>query len=355
MHTVRKGAMHMSDIGADHSTRNTAQAGQKYEGGDPYIFISYNHDDATHFEYFSRLVDRFRTDGYRFWYDNNIQGGESWNKSMIDRVMHCHVLIAQLSNRYYESIWCIAELNTTLQESKMLIPLECETITTSANTGYQAAVAANFQTIRGKDFERIFNSERVADCLQSEEARTKRLKEIADIPEEEKPAEPKIVANTPAEAISNEIVERSIDQMFETQAILQKPTTMIKRHFYSRAELAFTPEEISDITRKAVTLLRERQNELRTVLFSFEFTGSRTTYKVALTTVRLVKRLTKNYDFWTYDQNQRLHYFVSDSAPLMRLMHCRAVRNELLLSPVMIAAVKNFSAELDRLIDCLER
>ena len=344
----------MSDIGADHSTRNTTQAGQKYEGGDPYIFISYNHDDATRFEYFSRLVERFRTDGYRFWYDNNIQGGESWNKSMIDRVMHCRVLIALLSDRYFESIWCIAELCTALNENKAMIPLECETVTTAANTGYQAVVSANYQTVSGRDFERVFNSERVADCLQNDDMRSERLHEIADIPEEEKPAEPKIVANTPAEAISKEIVERSIDQMFETQEILQKPTTMIKRHFFSRPELGYTPEEIADITHKAVMLLRERQNELRTVLFSFEFTGSRTTYKVALTTVRLVKRLTKNYDFWTYDQNQRLHYFVSDSAPLMRLMHCRAVRNELLLSPVMIAAVKNFSAELDRLIDCLE-
>ena len=116
----------------------------------------------------------------------------------------------------------------------------------------------------------------------------------------------------------------------------------------------FSDAAMQDITRKVLELLKERKDELRTALFSLSFTGSRVTYKAAITTVKLVERMTKYYDFWTYNQNQRLNYFISDSAPLLRLMRCRAVRNEPFLSPDMIAAVQNFLAELDRLINCLE-
>ena len=347
----------MTDVRTEHAaqTADGTEQEQKYQGGDPYVFISYSHEDAHLFSYFDRLVNRFQKEGYRFWYDNNIGGGESWNKTMIDRVMHSRILIALLSDRYYESPWCIAELGTVLHERKAMVPLECETITTAANSGYQAAVRYNYHILQGNSFDRIFNAERLADCLLNDKKRTERLQEIREMPAEEKPEEQRILADTPAEAMSKELARREIDCMFSAHEIQIKPTVQIKRHFFSKPEKAFTPDEISGITEKLLLLLRERMNELRTVLFSFEFTGSRSAYKAALLTVKLVERMTEYYDFWDYDQNQKLHYFISDSAPLLRLMHCRALRNELLLSPAMISAVKNFISELDRLIDCIER
>lgn len=327
---------------------------QLYVGNDPYIFISYNHSDAQQHAFFQKLLERLHQDGYRFWFDNHISPGANWCNTLIDRVMRCRILVALLSNRYFESKWCITELYTAINENKALIPLECESITTADNRGYQNMISACYQIVPGTQMERLFNVDRIADCLENDADREKRLKEIDAIPVEEKPAEQKIIAESPSEAISKEIVKRNIEQMFETKNIPVKPTAMAKRHFYSKPEAVFTPAEIDEIMKRVLELLREQHNKLHTVLYSLTFTGSRNTYKEALTTVKLVERLTKYYDFWTYHQNQKLHYFISDSAPLLRLMRCRAVRNEPLLSPVMIAAVKNFTAELDRLIDCLD-
>lgn len=283
----------MTEIKSKYGSPTAGCTGRKYQGCDPYVFISYSHEDATEFNYFDRLVERFQRDGYRFWCDDNLDGGESWNKTMIERVMHCRVLIALLSDRYYESPWCITELCTAFNEKKALLPLECETITTTANSGYQAAVGANYQKLTGVEFERIFNADRIAECMFNDQKRRVRLQEIEQIPAEEKPVQQKIIADTPAEAMSKELVRREIDHMFEINQILIKPTSMIKRHFFSKPEKAFTPDEISEITAKVLTLLRERQNGLRTVLLSFEFTGSRNAYKAALTAVKLVERLTE--------------------------------------------------------------
>lgn len=79
-----------------------------YEGSEPYVFVSYNHDDAKRV---LQLVELMQQNGIRVWFDEINHRGENWRDIIKERIEHCHVFIAFLSKQYCRSEFCFVELD----------------------------------------------------------------------------------------------------------------------------------------------------------------------------------------------------------------------------------------------------
>ena len=62
-----------------------------YNGDAPYIFISYSHRDT---EVVWPILLQMQKDGYRFWYDDGIEGGTSWDDIIGEHVLEGDYFIA---------------------------------------------------------------------------------------------------------------------------------------------------------------------------------------------------------------------------------------------------------------------
>ncbi len=92
-----------------------------YEGSEPFIFISYAHDDA-HLVY--PIVERLVLDGYRVWYDDGIQAGEDWTETVAARLGESAICIPMLTENYVRSVNCRNELAFSLNRGKTVISIK---------------------------------------------------------------------------------------------------------------------------------------------------------------------------------------------------------------------------------------
>ncbi len=88
-----------------------------YEGSEPYVFVSYNHDDAKRV---LQLVEFMQQNGIRVWFDEINHRGENWRDIIKERIEHCHVFIAFLSKQYCRSEFCFRELDEADKAGKKL-------------------------------------------------------------------------------------------------------------------------------------------------------------------------------------------------------------------------------------------
>ena len=51
---------------------------KRYEGAEPYVFISYSHADS---ERVLAIVKAMEKRGYRVWYDAGINAGQQWTET----------------------------------------------------------------------------------------------------------------------------------------------------------------------------------------------------------------------------------------------------------------------------------
>ena len=56
-----------------------------YQGDDPYIFISYSHDDAIAFD----EINWLQNNSVNVWYDEGISAGSEWSESIARAIKHC--------------------------------------------------------------------------------------------------------------------------------------------------------------------------------------------------------------------------------------------------------------------------
>lgn len=92
-----------------------------YEGQEPYLFVSYAHDDA-HLVY--PIVERLVMDGYRIWYDDGIHAGEDWTDKVASRLDGSSICVAMLTENYVRSINCRNEMAYSLSAGKNLIAIK---------------------------------------------------------------------------------------------------------------------------------------------------------------------------------------------------------------------------------------
>lgn len=79
-----------------------------YEGGDPYIFISYAHADS---DAVMQVVSDMNNRGYRIWYDEGIEVGSEWQECIASHLVDAHLVVAFISNAYMRSDNCRREMH----------------------------------------------------------------------------------------------------------------------------------------------------------------------------------------------------------------------------------------------------
>ncbi len=91
-----------------------------YEGNEPFLFISYCHEDA---EIAYPLIEKLASDGYRLWYDDGINIGADWPEIIAKHLIDCHACIEILTPAYAQSHNCRNEINFLVEHQKTIIPI----------------------------------------------------------------------------------------------------------------------------------------------------------------------------------------------------------------------------------------
>ncbi|HJN52309.1 MAG: toll/interleukin-1 receptor domain-containing protein [Pseudomonadales bacterium] len=67
-----------------------------YKGTEPYIFVSYAHEDA---EMVYPEIARLRDQGFNIWYDEGISPGSTWRDEVALALTQCKVAISYRAYR----------------------------------------------------------------------------------------------------------------------------------------------------------------------------------------------------------------------------------------------------------------
>ena len=91
-----------------------------YEGSEPYIFISYCHQDK---ERVYPYLEMMAKDGYRIWYDEGITPGEEWTENIAKHLENSSVFVVFITKESLDSHNCRREINFAIQRNKNFVSL----------------------------------------------------------------------------------------------------------------------------------------------------------------------------------------------------------------------------------------
>ena len=94
-----------------------------YEGTEPYLFISYSHQDNNQVIPIVRELQKL---GYRVWYDTGIGAGSRWPDVIAEHLMNSNCVIAFISKNSIDSDNCQEEIYFAMEEHKPLIAVHLE-------------------------------------------------------------------------------------------------------------------------------------------------------------------------------------------------------------------------------------
>ena len=153
-----------------------------YNGESPYIFISYSHRNT---ELVWSILDLMQREGYRFWYDDGIEAGTSWDDNIAEHVEGSGYFIAFLSEEYLASSNCVDELNYAISQKKtiLLVFLDEARLQSGLRMRLSMSQAIHYDSSDERDFpEKLRDASGIADFRTSREEDEKRLthKELID-------------------------------------------------------------------------------------------------------------------------------------------------------------------------------
>ena len=93
-----------------------------YEGPEPYVFVSYSHQDRRRLD---ELLDYFRKESIRFWYDNGLNSGDDWNLKIALRLHGAAVCLTLLTPSSVDSPHVKNELNHAISYRIPIHSLVC--------------------------------------------------------------------------------------------------------------------------------------------------------------------------------------------------------------------------------------
>lgn len=115
----------------------------------PYIFISYSHKDSNKV---LQIINIMKKNGYRVWYDKDINPGPKWDQYVETVLKHSTVFISFFSEFYWKSKACIEEISYACRLTKFeadgIIPVYLDDTGIPDNLGLQMHLSAR-QSIFG--------------------------------------------------------------------------------------------------------------------------------------------------------------------------------------------------------------
>ena len=89
-----------------------------YYGSDPFVFVSYSHDQVVKVEGVLRLLQRA---GIRYWYDQQgvgITAGKDWKSWITNRLEHCAMFLCFLANGVEQRREVLDEITMAIERQK---------------------------------------------------------------------------------------------------------------------------------------------------------------------------------------------------------------------------------------------
>ena len=94
-----------------------------YKGDEPYIFVSYAHDDgALVYPEITRLME----EGFNIWYDEGIAPGSTWRDEVALALTQCKVFLFFVTPRSVVSSNCLKEVNFCLSRERTILAVHLE-------------------------------------------------------------------------------------------------------------------------------------------------------------------------------------------------------------------------------------
>jgi hypothetical protein len=93
-----------------------------YSGKDPFIFVSYTHDDTVALEDINRL-NRL---GYHIWHDREIRGTEQFEAVIGERIGQCAVYLIFVSTKSLDADWVRWEFKRAARVNANILPIFLE-------------------------------------------------------------------------------------------------------------------------------------------------------------------------------------------------------------------------------------
>ena len=89
-----------------------------YTGEESYIFISYCHRNT---EAVWEILNSLQREGFRFWYDDGIEPGVSWDDYIAEHINECGYMVAFISGEYSQSDNCNQELRYAIEQRRPVL------------------------------------------------------------------------------------------------------------------------------------------------------------------------------------------------------------------------------------------
>jgi TolB-like protein len=94
-----------------------------YSGDEPYIFVSYSHDDAIQvYPEITHLKDQ----GFKIWYDEGITPGSTWSDEVALALTQCKVFLYFITPRSVASTNCLNEVNFCQSRERKILSVHLE-------------------------------------------------------------------------------------------------------------------------------------------------------------------------------------------------------------------------------------
>ncbi len=142
-----------------------------YDGGEPYIFISYAHADS---DTVIPALEAMQQKGCRLWYDRGIEVGTEWSNNIASHLRDCSAFIAFISHSSVRSENCLDEIAyaKSYKKPSVMIFLE-ENVILPEGTEMQTArfqrLYYSRQTSLDMFAENIVSAPILKDCISAPE------------------------------------------------------------------------------------------------------------------------------------------------------------------------------------------
>ena len=80
-----------------------------YEGSEPYLFISYSHENA---DIVYRILNKMDEEKFRIWFDDTMEIGEDFREELRERIEKCAAFVLFVSQASMASKYCGMEIIT---------------------------------------------------------------------------------------------------------------------------------------------------------------------------------------------------------------------------------------------------
>ena len=141
-----------------------------YTGENPYIFISYAHDDSRRV---LPIISYIANQEYRIWFDQRIEVGTKWAEVIAQRLNQSACFMAFITDNYLQSDNCMDEIEHAKNKKIPILIIYLEDLQIPdwflMRYGRTQAIYYKEYNTQNEFFERIYASSILANCRREDE------------------------------------------------------------------------------------------------------------------------------------------------------------------------------------------